>query len=264
MNMDEQELPIKSEEPQTSRQGVQVIERASGILQVLQQNPGGLSLGGIAKEVGLARSTVQRIVDALARESFINASASGRGFRLGPALIPLGDNKHFPIVELVRPTLEEIASLTHETVDLSLVNQEQMIFVDQILGAHRLTAVSAVGLSFPLHSAANGKATLALMSDTELERFRSHTVLTEFTKNTITDWDCLMKALKPVRESGLAFDREEHSEGISAVAMAIRTHDNDIIAISIPAPTERFAEKETELIDALTKSFKKIRQTLAG
>src|SRR5205807_1695051 len=51
--------------------GVQVIARAASVLRALENRPEGLSLGQIAKEVGLARSTVQRIVAALQAEHFL-------------------------------------------------------------------------------------------------------------------------------------------------------------------------------------------------
>ena len=44
---------------------VQVIARAAAVLRTLEGQPGGLSLGQIAQDVGLPRSTVQRIVAAL-------------------------------------------------------------------------------------------------------------------------------------------------------------------------------------------------------
>ena len=53
--------------------GVQVIARAASVLRALENRPEGLSLGQIAKEVGLARSTVQRIVAALAAEKIRRA-----------------------------------------------------------------------------------------------------------------------------------------------------------------------------------------------
>ena len=46
----------------------------------------GLSLGQIAKEVGLARSTVQRIVAALATEDFVTEAQPGHGVRIGQGL----------------------------------------------------------------------------------------------------------------------------------------------------------------------------------
>src|ERR1700757_5018266 len=66
--------------------GVQVIARAASVLRALEGSPEGLSLAQIAREVGLARSTVQRIVAALATEDFVTEAQPGRGVRIGPGL----------------------------------------------------------------------------------------------------------------------------------------------------------------------------------
>jgi DNA-binding IclR family transcriptional regulator len=57
-----------------SRQGIQVISRAAKILRSLEGKSDGLSLSVIAKSVDLPRSTVQRIVHALASEGFLIAA----------------------------------------------------------------------------------------------------------------------------------------------------------------------------------------------
>src|SRR3546814_8964560 len=66
--------------------GIQVIARTSRIMRALSAHPQGLSLGGIAAEVGLPRSTVQRIVTALVAENLLEPAGAAGGFRLGPAL----------------------------------------------------------------------------------------------------------------------------------------------------------------------------------
>ena len=58
--------------------GIQVIARAAAILRTLESNRDGMSLGEIAKQVGLARSTVQRIVNALAVEGLVSANGARR------------------------------------------------------------------------------------------------------------------------------------------------------------------------------------------
>src|SRR5436190_488883 len=68
---------------------VQVIARAAAILRALENEALGLSLGQIAERVGLARSTVQRIIAALEIEKLvIQASPTGR-MRLGPTILRL-------------------------------------------------------------------------------------------------------------------------------------------------------------------------------
>ncbi|WP_323000253.1 IclR family transcriptional regulator [Castellaniella sp.] len=233
--------------------GIQVIARAAAILRILQRHPDGLSLGEIGKLVGLPRSTVQRIVDALDQENLLIASSATMGVRLGPALISLAAATRFNIADSARGTLEALAKETGETVDLSLMDQDKAVFIDQIAGSHRLVAVSSVGASFPLHSAANGKAMLALLNASELAKLKKRLHLEKNTSNTRSSWDALETELATIRTSGIAFDREENSEGICAVAMAFRCHGDEIAAISIPVPTQRFAIREQELIAALSR-----------
>ena len=81
--MDEETI---SGESAGSGAGIQVIARAAKVLRALESRPDGLSLAEIARKVGLARSTVQRIVAALAIEEFVTEAQPGRGVRIGAGL----------------------------------------------------------------------------------------------------------------------------------------------------------------------------------
>ena len=256
------QLSEEGEGSASERQGIQVIARAAAVLRALERRPDGLSLGELAKAVSLPRSTVQRIVDALDNEGFVLAASSSSGVRLGPALLALAAATRFHIAEAARDTLEALAKECGETVDLSVVDQDKVVFIDQVAGTHRLTALSAVGVSFPLHSSANGKAVLAAMSDDEIAKLRRLLRLTAATPNTITDWNRLETEIALVRKQGCAFDREENSIGICAVSTAIRSPSGEIAAISIPAPTQRFLENEESLIATLLKHVGRLQQKL--
>src|ERR1700721_234349 len=68
---------------------IQVIARAAAILRALEHEPEGLSLAQIAQRVKLARSTVQRIVAALAAEKLLIAASPNARVRLGPTILRL-------------------------------------------------------------------------------------------------------------------------------------------------------------------------------
>jgi len=245
-----------SGEAASERKSIQVISRAAAILRALEKHPNGLSLGEISRLVDLPRSTVQRIVDALDHESLLIAASPTHGVRLGPTLLTLAAATRFEVAELMRPMLEAIARETGESVDLAVADQDKVVFIDQ------LTAVSAVGVSFPLHCSANGKAVLALMDDLELRRLRKRMKLRRQTPATITSWERLDEEIAQVRATGVAFDREENSLGISAVAVALRSPAGELACISIPVPTQRFAAKEKELAALLLAHRDAMRQKL--
>jgi IclR family transcriptional regulator, acetate operon repressor len=118
-----------------------------------------------------------------------------------------------------------------------------MLFIDQIESLYRLRAVSAVGVRFPLEGTANGKAALAALDDDDAEA-----ALSRLSPDVA---DALRREIDEIRSTGIAFDRDEHTAGISAAAIARRTTGDNVIAISVPTPTERFLEKEQRIIAAL-------------
>lgn len=251
----------KSKNP--TRRGIQVIARAAAILRILENESEGLSLGQIAKRADLPRSTVQRIVNALADEQLLIAATPNARVMLGPAIIRMASNTSFDFATFVRPHLESLAEATGETVDLSLQRGDEMIFIDQIESNHRLSAVSAVGDSFPTFSSANGKAALALLSDDEISILLKDQLYVE-TPNTITSIRKLMQEVQGIREKGYAIDNEEHSEGISAIGTAFHDTSGRTFAVSVPVPTTRFMRSQDKITEALLEFREKLLLSIHG
>jgi DNA-binding IclR family transcriptional regulator len=229
---------------------VQVIARAASILRALEDENAGLSLGQIAQRVNLARSTVQRIVAALESEKLVIAATPNGRVRLGPTILRLAASVRSDFIALARPHLEKLSLDLQETVDLATVKKDHLVFIDQVIGSHRLRTVSAVGETFPLYCTANGKAYLAQLTDAAVEALIGKTYPAR-TPRTITRLDALVAELKTVRTSGVAFDREEHASGICAAGVALYDSLGNAVAVSVPVPTQRFAGREKEIADRL-------------
>lgn len=230
----------------TEKTQIQVIARAAAIMRALEDEAAGLSLGQIASRVGLARSTVQRIVAALVAEKLLIAASPGGRVRLGPTLLRLAASVENDFVTLARPFLLELSGVLRETVDLAIIKRDHLVFVDQVVGSQRLRAVSSVGDSFPLHCSANGKAYLAELTDPAVTKLLGKT-LESRTPRTITRMASLLADLARVRRDGLAFDREEHTLGICAAGVALSDGLGNWMAISVPVPAQRFAQQETDI-----------------
>lgn len=236
--------------PVIEKSQVQVIARAAAILRALEHEPMGLSLGQIAQRVGLARSTVQRIVSALETERLVAAASPGGRVRLGPALLRLANAVRSDCVAIVHPYLEQLSHDLSETVDLAIVQGNHLVFIDQVIGSQRLRTVSAVGESFPLYCTANGKAYLAHLPDDEVMALIGRKYEPR-TAHTITKIEPLLKELAMVRAAGVAFDREEHTLGICAIGVAVMDPQGMPLAISVPVPAQRFSEQAKTIQDAL-------------
>jgi DNA-binding IclR family transcriptional regulator len=228
---------------------MQLISRAADILAALEKAPRGLGVSELALAVGLPKSTVHRLVGALEAEHLVGTSPEGK-LQLGRRLAQLGAAARSTLVAHMRPYLLRLAHDIDETVDLSVLDGSEVRFLDQIPSTRRLRAVSAVGLSFPLHCTANGKALLAAMSPEQLSSVLPPE-LKAFTSATITSRQRLWQELDEARATGVAYDREEHTEGIAAIGAVVRDAYGLAGAISVPVPTQRFKQHEKILVPRL-------------
>lgn len=220
-----------------------MLRRAAAALDEIAAEPGRLRLVDLGERLGLAKSTSRRLLVGLVEVGLASVDSQGR-FSLGDRLLGFGNSDGARLSAIFRPTIERVARATDgETVDLSVLRGQRMWFVDQIESSHRLRAVSAVGVRFPLESTANGKAALAALDDADAEALIS--------RLDTEPADRLRAEIAEIRATGIAFDRDEHTPGISAAAIARRAAADNMVAISVPAPTERFLEKEQRIVAAL-------------
>ena len=243
--------------------GVQVIGRAANILRSLEDEPEGLSLGDIASRVDLPRSTVQRIVTALADEQLLISASPKSRVKLGPALVRLANATNNEIDRMARPYMEALSRELGETIDLSVLQGKTAVFVDQVTGTHRLRTVSAIGERFPLHCTANGKALMATLPDDKLER-RLSLELAKFTPSTKTDQVELKREIEFIRRGNIASDIEEYTEGICALSLTFLDPLGRAFAISVPVPTARFSASREHIESSLLKCQEQITAGLSN
>lgn len=242
--------------------GMQLIARAAHVLRALGDHRSGMTFSELAEAVELPKSTIHRMVHALRAEDLVTAASTGK-VRLGPGISRLGAAAGRVQREEIRPHLERLARELGETVDLSVLDGAELRFIDQIAAPHRLRAVSEVGAAFPLHCSANGKALLAALPHTRVAALLPSR-LSAFTGNTITSRPELWAELDRVRETGIAFDREEHQHGISAVAMIIRDAFGSLAAVSTPMPTQRFLGREESVAEQVRRVCEAATRDLGG
>ena len=251
-------VPVQHEKNQ-----VQVIARAAAILRALEGENAGLSLAQIAQRVNLARSTVQRIVASLAAEKILIAASPNGGVRLGPTIHRLAASVRNDIVAMARPFITRLSTELCETVDLSLVRNDHLVFIDQVIGSQRLRTVSAVGETFPLYCTANGKAYLSRLDVLAIEQLIGRAYEAR-TPKTLTTLDALMADIAVARKTGVAYDREEHTLGICAVGVVLNDPLGSALAISVPVPSQRFNQQHALIAERLLATKRAMQADLAA
>ena len=130
----------------------------------------------------------------------------------------------------------------HETVDLSTVGKDHLVFIDQVIGPQRLRTVSAVGETFPLYCTANGKAYLAQLSEQAVETLigRVYEPRTPRTHHaySMRCW----RNLNPRAATASPSTARSIPLGICAAGVALQDPLGNAVAISVPVPTPALRE----------------------
>jgi DNA-binding IclR family transcriptional regulator len=219
--------------------GMQMITRAAAILGALAEPEGGRSLARLADQTGLPKTTVHRICLALERVGYVRTDDLGRR-ELGPRLLRLAMVARHDLRTVLEPLVERMSVDLNETVDLGVLDGDQVLYVAQHAAPQRaLMAIARVGAHFPAYTLASGKALLAQLPREEILRRlprRLEPALGGRPRTRAT----LLDELEEIRETGLAFEREEERHGVCAVAVAIRDPEGRTASVAVPMPTARY------------------------
>src|ERR1700687_5732499 len=192
-----------------TRNKVQSLDRALEILKLLGAEPQ-MRVTELARRLEVHKSTVFRLLSTLQEHGLVEQNPTTEKYRLGYGLVRLAGSGGavVDIARAARPVLEELALRTGETVNLAILQGNQVVNIDQIAAPNVVVNVNWVGKQTPLHATSNGKVLLAFLPDAERLRLLEHP-LHRFTSRTITDVKTLDKQLGRVRDDGLAFTLEE-------------------------------------------------------
>ncbi|WP_050591046.1 MULTISPECIES: IclR family transcriptional regulator [unclassified Pseudomonas] len=237
--------------------GIQVIARAAAIMRALGYHPRGLSLAGIAKQVSLPRSTVQRIVNALQEEQLVEQARGGAGFRLGSALGELMTLTQFDIVSKAAPVIEEMSEKIGESVALSSLMGEKILTIYCAVAKKELRIVFPLGVYGCIYSTSVGRLFLSKHPADTLEKLIPQT-LPSHTPLTLGRQE-LIRNLEEIRELGYATESEQYIEGVYSASIDISAQHGSY-AITVIAPVSRAARRENQLIDALKTAKNKIER----
>ncbi|MHB1225306.1 MAG: IclR family transcriptional regulator, partial [Gemmatimonadaceae bacterium] len=226
--------------------GTRAVSRALAILRTLGESHSELGLGELSVALGLHKTTVFRLVGALAEDGFVVHDESRQRYRLGPTLLWLGAEarRTTGLHAAARPSLVALAAAVDETATLEVLVGDEVLIVDEAQGPYLLGASTEVGMRWPAHATSTGKVLLAAAT-TPYEPLPPGLPdrLAEVGPRSISCKRELARQLVLVRAAGAAVTIEELEVGFAAVAAPVHDARGRVIAaIGIGGPTSRLTE----------------------
>lgn len=228
---------------------VQTIERVSLILDMVGQNPHGMSIRDLSAGLRLPKGTIHRLLSSLSYFGYIRQDLETKGYFLGLKLMELNaqlDNQ-LDLRKVAEPILRDLAEKIKQTAHMVILDRNEVVYIEKIetqQPAGGLKMASRVGSRNPVHSSAVGKVLLSYGPEEVVEAFLRDKGLPRRTANTITDPDLFREHMKIVRSQGYAIDDEENEQGIRCLGAPIFDgKGRALAAISVSGPVFQMTKK---------------------
>lgn len=237
------------------------VENALKILECFSINKNERRVTQIANELGLAKSTVSRLLKTLHNNGYVKKNLETQKFSLGTKILTLYSSlmSQMEIVKEARPFLEKLAKDTSESVQLAQLEGTKIIYLEQIQSSYPIQIFAHIGRINPIHCTSSGKLLLAYQNEEIIEEILKEPKYI-YTKTTITDNNILKKQLKEIKKMGYCLIENEYVDGIVSIAAPIRDYNNNVIsAISLVGPIQRFTvDKIPRFINKVVSSANEI------
>ncbi len=239
---------------------VQSLERALDILERVAADENGRSVGSVARELGLHKSTASRLVRALAERGYLQLDQATRRYRVGLQLVELAgaylDNLELRVE--AKPEMYQLSEQSGHTVFLAMLQESQVVYIDKTEHYGSLRRYAIIGTRAPAYSTALGKALLLERPEEEARAVLSEALEKDAgavrTPNTHTSVESLLAELRHAREHGFTVDREENERGVRCVGAPIMDYrGRTMAAVSVSAPADQIPEERIEGLGALVR-----------
>ncbi|WP_299417231.1 IclR family transcriptional regulator [uncultured Sulfitobacter sp.] len=188
------------------------------------------------------KATLYRFLQTLTHQRLLTYAPETQTYHLGLRLVQLAHTAwgQSSLAPLAAPTMEALAAQTGETVHLAQIDNGQVIFIDKRRSDPLFETLAQPGRVAPAFCTGVGKAILAFLSEDRRTRALRQQAFLSYTPNTHTSVETLLPELREIAADGVAFDREEHEQGVISIAAPIHGRAGSVIgALSIASSTNR-------------------------
>ncbi|MSM40860.1 MAG: helix-turn-helix domain-containing protein [Geobacter sp.] len=218
---------------------------------ILASESGHISLPHLCSQLHISRNKAFRLMATLEMRGMVERDQLSGTYRLGISAVGLSQkilNKS-TIITYAHPVMEELAKKHDEAVYMTVLKDDEVMFLDMVDCRQKVKAAPLVGQRFPFFSNAAGKAIKALEcrdTNSNVKRGRR--------RKAPCNLRLLESELDDIRKKGVAVDRNGLGDGIISVAVAVKDYAGKVVgAITMLAPSFRMlADRlETEIIPSL-------------
>ena len=233
---------------------VQTVNNALDLLEILAESQEYRSLPSLAERIGLSRNKTFRLLATLYEKGLVERDSVSGAYQLGAYTVAFGQKliQSSSLVSYAHPILEDLARKHDEAVYMTVIKNDEVLFLNMVDCDQQIKAAPLVGRKFPFFTNAAGKVMKAVDSRDLLEKLCKK----NDRRGRVPDLDLLASELQEIRATGVAVDNDGLGEGIISVAVAVRDYAGKVIgAITLLGPSFRMLTEriENEIIPSMVE-----------
>ncbi|MBV9145115.1 MAG: IclR family transcriptional regulator [Acidobacteria bacterium] len=228
------------------------------ILELVSSTPGGLTLSSIMRRLGLPAGTSHYILTRLQSHAFLSREPEDKRYKIGIKLVAIAHAalRDLGLRHLAEPALRQLAAETRLGAFIGVLEQNAIMIVGKVEQPGMLPMNMEIGVRYPAHRTALGKAILAHRTRPQLLAFCHACGLpgASLSRNLTRSF---LAQLTEVRRKGYAVNDEELFIGFRALAApVVDSEEHAVAAISATGP--RFQLDDPTVVAAVKRAARDI------
>ena len=243
------------------------VQRAARLLRHIAEGDPVTNVARTARELGISRTTLHRLLATLETERFIEPRSEGPGWRIGMGLIGLTAQAFFSqdLVQVSVPVLTRLAESLGLSAHLGVLDGTEIVYLVRRVPNHAFASQIRIGSRLPAHAANMGRIILAYLPPQHVERMYRGVALQVVTQQTATTLAQLQTQIRKDLALGLAWSDGNFEAGISSVAAAIFDATNaPVAALNVTGQSASFkgAPRRAQIATAVQTAASEIARHL--
>lgn len=234
------------------------VERALRLLRHIAAGNRCRNSSKAAKDVGINRTTLIRLLATLEAERMIEQIPDDGGYRLGTGLIALASEalNERGIIPSARPVLRRLVESLKLSAHLGVREGREIVYLARETPVSHLASTVREGTRLPAHATTIGRILLSELPLASLRTLYENHPLPAFTDKTRTSLEDLSEQLAADRARGMSWSVSNFEREIGSAAVAIYDHRGQAIAaINVTGHVSAF-EPGSPLVPRIERELK--------
>jgi DNA-binding IclR family transcriptional regulator len=246
---------------------VPAVNRALQVIELLSNQDSGMSISEIHRSLRLPLSSAANIVYTLKTLGYLERDHQNSHYRLSLKVLGISRRllSRMDSLGVCHGLLEDLVRESGLTAHLAVMREGESIYVDRVASDGLVQFSSYIGMHWPAHCSAVGKALLAFLPDTDVRRALQQMNLHKMTPRTLTSRRALYTQLLSFRRMGYTWEMEEGEQGVACVAAPIFGQQGEVVAaVSVTGTIQQIPKNRVAATGAMVKRHAQLMSARLG